>query len=317
MRIATVTLSPAIDQTVQVNNFRPNTVNYAQTMQFSAGGKGINVASFLVDAGFSPCVTGFLGQDNARIFEQFFADRRIDDQFVRIPGQTRIGVKIVDEANQQTTDINMPSLPPPVEAMKTLYRTIERLTASCDWFVLSGRLPPGVPANTYASLITQLRGYGKHVVLDTSAEALREGVQAGPTIVKPNIDELRQLVGQPLEDDSAVERAARKLLERGIHLVVISLGARGALFVNQTTTLMAVPPSVQVKSTVGAGDAMVAGLLAAQMQGLSFSDCARLATAFSLAAITRTGSRLPDRQTLLAYAEQVSIHVSTGVPRSI
>src|SRR5581483_392989 len=108
MKIATVTLNPAIDQTVRVDHFRPNAVNYAQTMHFDAGGKGINVASFLADAGFFPTVTGFLGQDNADIFEQFFASKNLNDQFVRIPGRTRIGVKIVDEVNQQTTDINMP-----------------------------------------------------------------------------------------------------------------------------------------------------------------------------------------------------------------
>src|SRR5438477_11391870 len=108
MKIATVTLNPAIDQTVRADGFRPNMVNRAQAMQFDAGGKGVNVASFLADAGYEVTVTGLLGQDNADIFEQLFADKRIDDRFVRIPGRTRIGVKIVDEAGQQTTDINKP-----------------------------------------------------------------------------------------------------------------------------------------------------------------------------------------------------------------
>lgn len=102
MKIATVTLNPSIDQTVQVDYLRPNTVNYAQAMQFDAGGKGINVASFLADAGLPSTVTGYLGRGNADIFEQFFASKHIDDQFVRIPGRTRIGVKIVDEVSQQS-----------------------------------------------------------------------------------------------------------------------------------------------------------------------------------------------------------------------
>jgi len=232
MRIATVTLNPALDQTVRVDHFRPNTVNYAQMMQFDAGGKGVNVASFLADVGLTTTVTGFLGQDNAGIFEQFFASKHIDDQFVRIPGRTRTGVKIVDEANQQTTDINMPGLFPPAEAMDTLLKTIERLAASCDWFVLSGALPPGVPTTTYATLITQLRAHGKQVVLDTSRDALREGVKAGPTILKPNVDELQQLTGQSLTDEVALEHAARQLLDGGIQLVVISMGERGAMFID-------------------------------------------------------------------------------------
>jgi 1-phosphofructokinase len=316
MRVATVTLNPAIDQTVRVDHFRPNTINLAQIMQFDAGGKGVNVASFLADAGHAVTVTGLLGQDNADLFERSFASKGIGDQFVRIPGSTRIGVKIVDEVNQETTDINMPGLSPPAEAIDALLTRIEALTTSCDWFALSGTLPPGMPPTTYATIIAQLKTHGKHVVLDASREALREGVLAGPTIVKPNVDELHQLTGRTLPDEVAIEQAARQLLTGGIQLVVISMGERGALFVDPTTTLIAVPPKVLVKSTVGAGDAMVAGLIAGQIQGLSLPDCARLATAFSLGAITRVGHHLPDPATLQAYVQQVSVRTATSVPRS-
>jgi 1-phosphofructokinase len=317
MKIATVTLNPAIDQTVRVDHFRPNTVNHAQAMRLDAGGKGVNVASFLADAGFTPSVTGFLGLDNASIFEQFFASKGIDDQFVRIPGSTRIGVKIVDEAKQQTTDINMPGLLPPMEAMDALLETIDQLVTSCDWFVLSGTLPPGVPATTYAMLIMRLKEFGKKVVLDTSRDALRAGIVAGPTIVKPNIDELQELTGLSLKDEAALEQAARGLLNGGTQLVVISMGAQGAMFVDAATTLIATPPAVTVKSTVGAGDAMVAGLIAAQMQGLDLPACARLATAFSLGAITRIGHSLPSSEVIRVYSEQVSIRQWAIAPRSV
>jgi 1-phosphofructokinase len=316
MKIATVTLNPAIDQTVQVDGFQLNTVNRGQAMRFDAGGKGINVASFLADAGYAVAVTGFLGQDNAAIFERFFARKWIADHFVRIPGETRIGVKIVDEVNQQTTDINMPGLSPPAEALDTLRATIEQLTASCDWFVLAGALPPGVPATIYASIISHLQTHGKHVVLDSSGEALREGVRAGPTIVKPNSDELQQLIGHPLLDIAAIEDAARQLLDGGIKLVVISMGKQGALFVDQETTVRAVPPAVPVKSTVGAGDAMVAGLIAGQVQGLSLPECARLATAFSIGRITSVGSPLPAPETLRAYGDRVTIQTTIRVSHS-
>lgn len=317
MKIATVTLNPAIDQTVRADHFQPNMVNYAQSMQFDAGGKGVNVASFLTDAGYAVSATGLLGLENADIFEHFFASKRIDDQFLRIPGSTRIGVKIVDEANQQTTDINMPGLSVPAGAIDSLFQIIEQLAASCDWFALSGTLPPGVSTMTYAKLITLIKGYGKQVVLDTSREALKEGLLARPTIVKPNIDELQQLTGQILSDDVALEQAARQLLDGGVRLVVISMGERGAMFLDPATTVVAVPPSVPVKSTVGAGDAMVAGIIAGQIQGLSLPDCARLATAFSLGAITSTGHNLPGQETIQAYSQQVSIHTWAGNPRSV
>src|SRR5579884_1218218 len=290
VKIATVTLNPAIDQTVRVNQFQTNRVNRGQAMQFDAGGKGVNVASFLADAGHNVAVTGFLGQENAAIFERFFARKHIEDHFVRIAGSTRIGVKIVDEVRRQTTDINMPGLSASSEALDGLLQKIDQLSTTCDWFVLAGALPPGAPANIYARVITQLKGRGKQVVLDTSNDALLQGVQAGPTIVKPNIDELQQLVGAPLRGEAAIEEAARQLLGNGIQLVVVSMGEQGALFVDQAGALIAIPPSVSVKSTVGAGDAMVAGLISGKVQGLSLPESARLATAFSLGTITRVGS---------------------------
>ncbi len=307
MKIATVTLNPAIDQTVHVDNFRTNTVNRAQSLHLQAGGKGVNVASFLSDAGYAATATGFLGQENVEIFERFFALQKIKDAFIRIPGSTRTGVKIVDGANLQTTDINLPGETAPAAAVDTLLRQIEELSASHDWFALAGSLPPGLPSTIYATIIELLKARGKSVVLDTSHEALHKGILAGPTLVKPNIDELQQLVGHALADEVAIEQAARQVLDYGAQLVVISMGEKGAMFVNRAIAFIATPPTVAVKSTVGAGDAMVTGLIVGHIQGLSLPDCARLATAFSMGAITRNDFHLPAAETLQAYAQQVTI----------
>ncbi len=307
MKIATVTLNPAIDQALRVDNFQPGRVNRAQTLKFDASGKGVNVASFMADYGYQTAVTGFLGQENASIFEQFFASQGIDDYFVRIPGNTRVNVKVVDEANQLTTDINTPGQSPPSEALKTLFESIEQLAHSCDWFVLSGSLPPGVPATTYATIITLLKERKKRIILDTSAEALHAGIQAGPTIVKPNIDELEHLVGHPLTGEDAIQQAAHQLLNDETTLVVVSMGKQGAMLVEQARTLIASPPEVTVKKTFGAGDAMVAGLVSAHIDGLSLADCARLATAFSLGVIAHRSYKLPPRDRLLQYVQQVHV----------
>src|SRR6266480_4596557 len=304
MKIATVTLNPAIDQTVRVDNFEPNSVNRAQSISFDASGKGVNVAAFLADYGYDIAVTGYLGQENINIFEQFFASKGIDDYFVRIPGSTRINVKVVDEVNQQTTDINMPGQTAPQEAMHTLLETIEQLANSCHWFVLSGSLPPDVPAAIYATIITRLRRQKKRIILDTSGEALREGIQAGPTIVKPNVEELEHLIGHPLTSEAEIQQAAHQLLNEDIELVVVSMGRQGAMLIEQATTLIATPPAITVKKTFGAGDAMVAGLVTAQIQGLSLADCGRLATAFSVGAIANLSYNLPAHDTLWQYFHQ-------------
>src|SRR6266496_1064780 len=307
MKIATVTLNPAIDQTVRVDNFRPGRVNRGQAIRFDASGKGVNVASFLADYGHDTAVTGYLGQANIDIFEQFFAAKGIDDCFVRIPGKTRINVKVVDEMNQQTTDINMPGQTPPQEAIDTLLGTIEQLANSCDWFVLSGSLPPHVPATIYGTIITQLKRQKKRIILDTSGEALREGIQADPTIVKPNIEELQHLLRRSLTSEAEVQQAAHQLLNKDIELVVVSMGRQGAMLVEQAKTMIATPPAITVKKTFGAGDAMIAGLIAAQIQGLSLADCGRLATAFSMGAIAHLSYNLPAHDTLWQYFHQVYV----------
>lgn len=307
MKVATITLNPAIDQTVRVDEFQPHHVNRSQQMQFNAGGKGVNVASFLADYGCEVVVTGFLGQANPHLFEQLFARKGIEDRFIRIPGMTRTNIKIVDEVNQQTTDINMQGLVPDAAAIGQLYDTVDELARQCDWFVLAGKLPPSVPDTLYARLISQIKRAGKRVALDTSGEALHEGVPAGPTLVKPNIHELEHLVERKLVSTRDILDAAAELLTYGTQFVVVSMGEQGAYFVTCDEAVRAVPPAVTIKTTVGAGDAMVAGVVAGQMGHLTLADCARLATAFSISAITRVGAHLPDTTTLQAYQQKVAV----------
>lgn len=309
MNIATITLNPAIDQTVFVDHFQLNTVNRARAMQRDAGGKGVNVASFLADYGLSVTATGLLGAENPHIFERHFAAKGITDRFIRVPGATRIGVKIVDEANQQTTDINLPGLPPPPAALNTLIDVIDELAVNHEWFVLAGKLPPGVPIEFIPNLVARLRSFNCNVALDVSGPALIAGLQAQPSLVKPNLDELRQidlLDGEGLE---AVGNAVRRINQMGVGLAIVSMGAQGAIFSDGTQLLHVIPPSVTVRSTVGAGDAMVAGTIAGLVEGLSLTEIARRATAFSLAALASIGAHLPPRAELIALAANVTVTV--------
>lgn len=319
MKIVTVTLNPAIDQTVKVDHLQINSVNRGQSMQFDGGGKGANVASYLADYGYETAVTGFLGEENTAVFENLFSQKKIQDHFIRIPGRTRTNVKIVDEANQQTTDINMPGETPTAAALQALSDKIEALAQSCDWFVLAGNLPPQVPTSIYATLIAQIQQHGKYVVLDSSREALREGILAQPTIIKPNIHELAEITGEEMAEETAVIQAASQLLSNKTKLVVVSMGKQGALFITKQQTIKAIPPTVTIKTTVGAGDAMVAGLVAAHIQSLSLAEMARLATAFSIGGITHIGAHLPDLNSLQTFAAQVQVKqvYSTTLPPEI
>ncbi|MBI5945673.1 MAG: 1-phosphofructokinase [Chloroflexi bacterium] len=307
MKIATITVNPAIDQTVSVDNFQTGTVNRSRTMRFDAGGKGVNVASFLADYGLDVAVTGFLGEENADVFERHFQRKGIEDRFIRVPGETRINIKIMDEASQVTTDLNTPGQIPGEYAVSRFYEQVEAMSEACECFVLSGNLQAGLPSNFYADLIRFLKSKRRSVILDTSGEALAEALKAGPNIIKPNIHELSALVNEPLDEVNDAYSSAVSLINEETAMVVISMGSGGALFVEKDNAFIAHPPAVSVKSTVGAGDAMVAGLVAGLSKKLSLKDCARLATAFSLSAVTRLGRDLPKAGVIDEFIKQVEI----------
>ena len=295
-RIATVSLNPAIDQTALVPNFTAGAVNRVQREQSDAGGKGVNVASFLAHFGLPVSVTGLLGDANSEPFVRLFREKGIVDRFVRVPGLTRVNVKIVDEAQDRVTDINFPGLQASNDDLARLYAAVDALAQDTQWFVLSGSVPAGVPDAVYAELVARLKRRGKTVVLDASGPPFAAAVPTSPDIIKPNIEELRELVGRRLSGHAEVAEAARALVGRGIGLVAVSMGSEGAVFVERDGAVIATPPKITVKSTVGAGDAMVAGIVTGALRRLDLADRARLATAFSLGALSEIGPRLPNAQ---------------------
>jgi 1-phosphofructokinase len=306
-RIATVSLNPAIDQTALVPNFTAGTVNRVQREQSDAGGKGVNVASFLAHFDFAVAVTGLLGDENLQPFVRLFAENGIDDRFVRVPGLTRVNVKIVDEVQDRVTDINFPGLRAGDDDLRRLFAAIDELADDTDWFVLSGSIPSGVPETVYADLLARLKKRAKTVVLDASGPAFAAAIPAAPDIIKPNIEELQELVGHQLDGEAAIIEAARSLVARGIRLVAVSMGPRGALFIEDGAAVLALPPKIAVKSTVGAGDAMVSGIVTGTLRGLDLAERARLATAFSLGALGEIGPRLPPPDVIYANMRDVRV----------
>jgi 1-phosphofructokinase family hexose kinase len=306
-KIATITLNPAVDQTASIPNFRAGEVNRVAWEQSDPGGKGVNVASFLTDFDFAITVSGFLGKENSEIFQTFFDRKQITNRFVLISGRTRTNVKIIDEVQNQVTDINFPGQPPTAEDIAALYRVTDELAIAHDWFILSGSLPANVPTNIYRDLTQRLKAQDKTVILDASGESLRHALSASPYAIKPNIDELEELLGRSLTNSIEIVQAAHNLVTQGITCVVVSMGAKGAIFVTANQAIWAHPPQVEVVSTVGAGDAMVSGFVTGTLRGLALADCARLATAFSIGALSQVGPRLPPCKTIEAFAPQVNI----------
>jgi 1-phosphofructokinase len=314
MKVVTVTLNPAIDQTLSIPGFAAGRVNRVIESRSHAGGKGVNVACFLADLGLGVTVTGFVGFENQSLFERAFELHHIADRFITVDGFTRVGLKIVDERTGETTDINFPGLAPTREELADLFEQIAGLVEPEGWFVLGGSVPAGIPDDVYVEMIDSIHALGGRVVLDTSGAPLR-AVMAGvstPEILKPNTEELAELVGRPLATLADVRAAAESLLVRGVRLVVVSMGAEGALFVDGRQALRARPPGVEVRSTVGAGDAMVGGIVYGKIHDLPLPDLARMATGSGAYAVTRVEPGVEDHDEHRRLIAQVEIEPLAG-----
>ncbi|MDN0073634.1 1-phosphofructokinase [Crenobacter sp. SG2303] len=309
--VITVTLNPAIDQTVTLDGLYPGSVNLAKSVTSNAGGKGVNVASCLADWGTPVLATGLLGKSNSEPFETLFEAKGILDRFLRVPGSTRVNIKIADTCRNETTDINLPGLDVDEEDLDRLMERLGDLTELGRDVVLAGSLPAGLPADSHARVIARLNQFGARVLLDTSGAplvaALAAPREALPACIKPNRHELEQWAGRPLPTLDDVVSAAFELQQRGIEKVAVSLGEDGALFVDGKSALLASLPVINAVSTVGAGDALVAGLISAWRSGADAEGIARRAVAFAAAKLGRIGPHLPDATEVINLGETVTI----------
>lgn len=316
-RVVTVTLNPAIDLTVPVDRLVPGEVHRAQHPHSEAGGKGIGVAAVLAALGVPVVAAGWLGADNAGLFEAAFAQRGITDRMQRLPGATRTNIKLADASRGDSTDINLPGLALDACAAESALIGLEAALHSSlqpgDWCELAGSLPPGVGVQAWQRAAQVVHARGAHLAVDTGG-ALLAGLlpllaAAGtlPAFIKPNQAELEELAGRPLATQAELLQAAQALQAQGIGAVVVSQGAAGALIVSAQGCWQARPPRVPVATTVGAGDAMVAGTLAARIEGRPWPDAAVFGMACAAARIQRIAAQLPPRSEIEQLAAAVRL----------
>ena len=313
--IATVTLNPAIDKALTVPRFEIGKTNRGEATRADAGGKGINVAQALKQLGAEVRALGFLAANNGRIILESLNAGGIAADFVNVPGETRVNLKIHDPIGRTETEINEAGfqvLPAHLEALK---QKIAQHAPDCQVMIFSGSLPPGAPAEIYAELMAIASRGGAKCVLDTGGAALRLGLQAKPLLLKPNRAEAEELLERRLRTRSDLAAAARNLLALGAEGAVISLGAEGAVGASQHDLLFARPPAVTPLSSVGAGDAMVAALAYGYVNKLSFRDSFRLAIAASAAAVTLEGSKMADLALIQSLLPQVDTPAEVYVYR--
>lgn len=305
-RVATITLNPAYDLVGYCPNVVRGQVNRINTTGLHAAGKGINVARVLKELGIDVTVGGFLGAGNQEGFQELFSQCGIANRFQVVSGRTRINVKLTEQ-NSIVTDLNFSGFQVTDSDWQRFVSDSLNWIDQFDMVCVSGSLPAGVDLPAFTDWLVRLRTLCPCVIFDSSQEALCAGLKAAPWLVKPNRQELENWLGKTLSSLNEIIAAAHQLREQGIAHVVISLGEQGALWVNASGEWLAKPPEVQVVSTVGAGDAMVGGLIYGLLMRESSEHTLRLATALAALAVSQSNVGITDRTSLAAMMARVDL----------
>ena len=271
--ITTVTLNPSIDKAYYLEKpMVPGTVMRVRETINNAGGKGINVAKNVKLCGAEVVATGFLGGFNGQYLEYLLAEKGIATSFTAVQAETRSCINVL-ESQYTSTEFLEAGAAIQASEVEAFLQNFQGLLARTQVVTISGSLPAGVPDDIYARLIEMTKEAGKQVILDSSGAAFKKGLEAKPTLIKPNEDEIAAYFGLSLETEEDILFHAKKFLEQGIDYVVVSLGGRGAILIHGQKVYHGIPPKIQPVNTVGCGESMVAALTVGLSQENSPEEC--------------------------------------------
>jgi 6-phosphofructokinase 2 len=289
--IYTITLNPALDRTLWIQKVRDDVSNRILEEKSFAGGKSVDVSKVLKNLGVDNIALGFVGGFAGRELEGRLLNEGIETDFVRVSGETRTNIIIHETGTGKQLAFNArgPEIKP--DELMQFIEQLEKLPCG-DVVAIGGSIPLGVSPEIYRKIISLVKKCQAKVVLDVDGEALRQGIKAHPNVIKPNIHELSELAGRELKGLDDVVTAARSINQQGVEIVLVSMGAKGILLVSDGQQYLAVPPNVNVESTIGAGDSSVAGFVSGLVQGKDLKQCLIYAVAAGTATTLRQGTAL-------------------------
>ena len=305
--ITSISLNPSIDRTLTVENFTAGGLNRVISKNDVAAGKGINVALAVAALGLDVECIGFMYRDSAQLFQNRLMLNSTPYDFVWCEGEARTNIKVFDRAAGVVTELNESGTTIDGESIARMTEMVSRHAENSDYLVLSGSLPPGCPQDYYRTLINAVEGLGCRCVLDADGERLKYGLEARPFMIKPNRSELESMIGRRLDGIRDIRDAAMKYIDLGVEIVAVSLGADGALIASADDALYAPRMNIEVKSTVGAGDSMVAGLVAGFMADNDLEETFRMGVAAASARCMTEGYKVVDKTVYKAFLDMVRI----------
>ena len=324
--IVSVSLNPSIDRMVEIDSFQYGGMNRIQKIRSEdAAGKGMNVALAAKILGLDVACIGFLPEKNGSLLEQRLHKAGCEYDFIPIKGSVRINTKIYDREKGTVTELNETGSVVTSENLEAMMQLIQKWQDKASVFVLTGSLPPGCPEDFYRQLILQTK---VRCILDTEGEKLLKGVEAQPFLIKPNVYELELAVKHNLPEKEDMVAAAHALIAGRIshsfdtqnenrnaykndsqkeRLALVSMGNKGAFITDAKQSWIAPCIPVEVKSTVGAGDCMVAGILFGLASGIDMKNILRCAMAAGTAGCLTEGTQLLREKDFVALLQQVQI----------
>ena len=304
--IYTLTLNPAVDLELQIEQFQFDSVTRAQSSRIDCGGKGFNVSRMLSNVNIESTAMGFIGGYNGQRLKEQLNHLGIRTEFTDISGETRTNVSIVSQGEHKHIKVNEAGPSVSEAELTNLIAMVKKNLKANDWWVLGGSLPQGVDDGIYADLIQLIEAAGAFAVLDSSGEALRLGCLAKPTLAKPNLEEAQQLLGLNSSqlDEPAVWCDA--LRQSGPKNLVVSLGKEGALVVTDQAFEKVTSPSIIEANPIGAGDSMVAGIVWRLSLGESLQQALPYGLACGAASASRSGTGLGTLEQVTELVKQCS-----------
>lgn len=307
--IITVTMNPAIDKTVEIEQLVPNGLNRIQKVEYDAGGKGINVSKTIHELGGESLAMGFLGGNAGKTIENVLTSWNISHDFIWVEGETRTNTKVFEKSGG-VTELNEPGPVIREDQVEELIQKICDHTDKDTLVVLAGSIPAGVDKKIYATITERVHEKGGSVLMDADGELFRNALKASPDIIKPNQVELEEYIGADYKlSMEELKDLAEKFQETGIRTVAISMGKAGAMIVRDKFAARCPAVSVKAHSTVGAGDAMVAALAYSWDKKLGEEETVRLCMATSAGAVTTVGTKPPARKVVDELIPQVEMEI--------
>ncbi len=295
--IVTFTMNPAIDKSSSVDHVIAERKLYCKAPYYEPGGGGVNVARAIKKLGGESVLLYPAGGLTGYRLKDLLEQEGINHRPVLIEGMTRESLVMLEESTGQQFRFGMPG---PALSNEEWERCLDELSAISlkpDYLVASGSLPPGVPSDFYARVARTGKDKGAKVIIDASGDALNRALQEGVYLIKPNVREFREMVGQDIKEELQIEAEAIKMVRRGwCEILVISLGSAGALMVSEDVIERIRPPTVPIVSKVGAGDSMVAGIVLSLSQGKTLRDSVLFGVVTGAAAVMTPGTELCRRE---------------------